>query len=99
MNMAEATTSSITPRFLVALLDERGVACDDLLAAAGLARADLLSPDLRTPWRQFAELWRRAAQSAPDVGLVLNERFPHGQMHIVSHLALRSENIGAALDA
>jgi AraC-like DNA-binding protein len=97
--MAQASTSSITPRFLVAVLDENGVGCDDVLAAAGLARSDLLSPDLRTPWPQFAELWRRATQCAPDVGLVLNTRFPDGQMHIVSHLALRSENIRAGLGA
>jgi AraC-like DNA-binding protein len=97
--MVEASTSSITPRFLVALLDEHRVDCDDVLAAAGLARADLLSAELRTPWPQFAELWRRAAQCVPDVGLTLNTRFPEGQMHLVSHLALRSENIGAALEA
>lgn len=97
--MATSKTSSIATRFLVELLDEQGVGCDDLLAAAGVARADLASAELRTPWATFAALWQRAASVRPDVGLALCERFPEGQMHILSHLALRSESVGAGLDA
>lgn len=97
--MRHATSSSITPRFLVALLDERGVASDDVLAAARVSRADLTSPDLRMPWRELAELWRRAALLVPEIGLVLNTHFPAGQMHVVSHVALRSETVGAAFAA
>jgi AraC-like DNA-binding protein len=97
--MAVAVTSSIAPRFLIALLEEQGIDGDSWLAEAGLSRADLASPELRTPWPQFAELWRRVAECDADVGLALNRRFPEGQMHLVSHLALRSENVGAALAA
>lgn len=97
--MRQATSSSITPRFLVALLDEHGAASDDVLAAARVSRAGLNSPDLRMPWRELAELWRRAAQYVPEVGLVLNQRFPAGQMHVISHVALRSDTVGAAFAA
>ena len=92
-------TRSIATRFLVELLDQRGVACDDLLSAAGLLRQDLASPELLTPWREFAALWRRAADVEPAVGLMLCERFPEGQMHVLTHLALRSATVGEALDA
>src|SRR5262245_23105200 len=92
-------TRSIATRFLVELLDERGVGCDDLLDAAGLSRGDLASPELLTPWREFAALWRRAAALDPSVGLSLCERFPEGQMHILTHLALRSATVGEALEA
>jgi AraC-like DNA-binding protein len=99
MSMRQASSSSITPRFLVALLDGHGAASDDVLAAAGVSRADLDSPDLRMPWRELAELWRRAAQHVPEVGLVLNGHFPAGQMHVITHIALRSDTVGAALSA
>ena len=97
--MRQATSSSITPRFLVALLDEHGTPSDDLLTSAGLARDGLASPDLRIAWREFGELWRRAAQHRPDVGLVLHRRFPLGHMHVVTHVAMRSETVGAAFAA
>jgi len=97
--MSQPSSNSIAPRFLVELLDERGIPCDDVLEAAGLARSDLDSPDIRTPWRQLAELWRRAAESVPEVGLTLNSRFPAGVMHIVTHIALRSDTVGEAFDA
>ena len=97
--MPQPSSNSITPRFLVELLDEHGVPCDDVLAAAGLGRSDLDSPDIRTPWRQLGELWRRAAQAVPDVGLILNTRFPPGVMHIVTHVAIRSDTVGEAFDA
>ena len=92
-------TRSIAPRFLVDVLDEQGVACDDLLSAAGLTRQDLSSPELLTPWREFAALWRRAAERDPAIGLTLCERFPEGQMHILTHIALRSATVGEALEA
>jgi AraC-like DNA-binding protein len=92
-------TSSIATRFLVELLDAAGVPCDDLLAAIPADRAALAGADLRTPWPVFAALWQRAARVDPAVGLHLSERFPTGQMHVVTHLVLRSATVGAALTA
>lgn len=97
--MARGTTTSITVRYLVALLDEAGVAADDLLAQAGLGRAQLEAPDLQMPLAPFDALWARAAARQPDVGLHLIERFGDGQMHIVAHLAMRSATVREALAA
>lgn len=91
-------TRSIATRFLVDLLEARGVATRALLEDAGLRR-DELAGELLTPWPAFAELWRRAAAVEPAVGLRLCERFPEGQMHVLTHLALRSASVGAALVA
>jgi AraC-like DNA-binding protein len=97
--VAGGTTTSIAARFLIELLDQAGAAPDDLLAAAAISREDLQSPELRFPVEPFDQLWSRAAQVHPDVGLSLVDRFPAGQMHIVTHLALRSVDVRAALRA
>lgn len=97
--MARGTTTSITVRYLVALLDEAGVAVDDLLAQAGLARDQLVAPGRQMPLAPFDALWARAAGCRPDVGLGLIERFGDGQMHIVAHLAMRSATVREALAA
>lgn len=97
--MARGTTTSITVRYLVALLDEAGVGVDDLLAQAGLARDQLASPGQKMPLAPFDALWARAAGCRPDVGLSLIERFGDGQMHIVAHLAMRSATVREALAA
>lgn len=97
--MARGTTTSITVRYLVELLDEAGVAADDLLATAGLDRSRLGAPDLRMPLAPFDALWARVAQRQPEVGLRLIDRFGDGRMHIVAHLALRSATVGEALRA
>lgn len=81
------------------MLDDAGMAVDDLLLAAGVARDALSSPDCRMPLDAFRELWARAAILQPDIGIRMVERFPEGQMHIVAHLAMRSANVGEALDA
>ncbi len=95
--MGAWTTSSITSRYLVALLDEAGHAPDALLLAAGLSRDALAAPDLAMPLPAFRELWARAAALRPDIGLTMVERFPSGQMHMLAHLALRSATVEAAL--
>src|SRR5258706_16446686 len=86
-------TRSIATRFLVDLLEERGVPTRELLEPAGLRRDDLAG-ELITPWRTFAELWRLAAATEPAIGVLLCERFPEGQMHVLTHLALRSASVG-----
>jgi AraC-like DNA-binding protein len=91
-------TTAIAPRFLVALLDEAGQPPDDVLAAAGLDREALSSADLAMPLDLFRELWARAADVKPDVGLTLLDRFPPGQMHLLAHLALRSATVQRALE-
>ena len=93
------TTSSITTRFLVAMLDDAKIGVDDVLLAAGVTRDALSSPDCRMPLDEFRELWSRAAKIQPDIGMRMVERFPEGQMHVVAHLAMRSANVGEALDA
>lgn len=97
--MARGTTSSITARFLVELLDEARVPVDDLLAQAGLERVQLGGPELQMPLAPFDALWQRAAGCQPDVGLRLIDRFAPGQMHILAHLALRSATVREALAA
>lgn len=99
MTGAGATTSSITVRFLVDLLDQGGLRADELLQQAGLTRAQLDSVEMSVPVAIFDQLWARAASTQPDIGLNLIERFPPGQMHIVTHLALRSANVREALEA
>ena len=96
--MATPTTSSITSRYLVALLDARGRPVDDVLRAARIPRAAIAKPDVAVPLAAFAELWRRAAAVEPDIGLTMVERFGEGSMHLLVHLALRSRTIGAALE-
>lgn len=96
--VATPTTSSITSRYLVALLDARGRPVDDVLRAARIPRAAIAKPDVAVPLAAFAELWRRAAAVEPDIGLTMVERFGEGSMHLLVHLALRSRTIGAALD-
>lgn len=91
------TTNSIASRFLVARLDEAGRSPDDLLQRAGLHREMLASPETAMPLPVFRELWTRAAEVQPDIGLTLVDRFPAGQMHMLAHLALRSATVGAAL--
>jgi AraC-like DNA-binding protein len=91
------STSSITSGVLVALLDSLGHPPDELLAAAGLSRADLAGPEAVMPLDAFRELWARAHALVPDVGLSLVERFAPGQMHLLLHLAMRSATVGAAL--
>lgn len=96
--MATATTSSITSRHLVQLLDAAGRPVDDALRAAGLDRGALAKPDVAVPLTAFAELWRRAAAVQPDIGLAMVERFGDGNMHLLAHLALRSRTVAAAFD-
>jgi len=88
--MTRPGTTSIATRHLVALLDAAGQPPEDLLAQAGVARAQLDSPDLSFPLDGFRELWARAAALQPDIGLAMIERFPPGQMHMLAHLAMRA---------
>lgn len=97
--MAHGATSSITTRFLVELLDQAGQPADDLLRSAGLARSALSSPELRCPLAEFDQLWARAAALQPDIGLRLIDRFPPGQMHVVTHLAMRAASVREALQS
>ncbi|MEO8000607.1 MAG: AraC family transcriptional regulator ligand-binding domain-containing protein [Arenimonas sp.] len=97
--MNSPTTTSITSRFLVGILDDANVNADDILKAAGLSRDALSSPDCRMPLLPFRELWARAAMLQPDIGLRMVDAFPEGQMHILAHLAMRCANVGAALEA
>ena len=55
------TTSSITTRFLVAMLDDAKIGVDDVLLAAGVTRDALSSPDCRMPLDLFRELCRAAS--------------------------------------
>jgi AraC-like DNA-binding protein len=96
--VATPTTSSITSRHLVAMLDAAGSAVDDALRAAHVSRAALAKPDVAVPLALFAELWRRAAAVQPDIGLAMVDRFGPGDRHLLVHLALRSRTVGAALD-
>jgi len=81
------------------MLDEAGIAVDDVLLSAGVSRDALSSPDCRMPLDAFRELWARVATRQPDIGIRMVERFPAGQMHVVAHLAMRSANVGEALNA
>jgi AraC-like DNA-binding protein len=92
------TTTSIAPRFLVALLDAAGRAPEDLLSSCGIDRAALSDPEFAMRLAPFRELWARSAALEPAVGLRLLERFPPGQMHMLAHLALRSANVRAAIE-
>lgn len=98
--MGGGTTTSITPRFLAAVLEEAGqaAAVDAWLAGVGVGREALVDADMAWPLPAFRELWARAAAVQPDIGLTLVERFPPGQMHLLAHLAMRSPTVGAALD-
>ncbi len=91
------TTTSITSRYLVALLDAAGEPPDDLLADAGVSRDVLATPDVALPLTTFDELWRRGAARQPDIGIRMVERFPEGQMHVLAHLALRSATVAGAI--
>jgi AraC-like DNA-binding protein len=91
------TTTSITSGVLVALLDGLGQPPDDLLDAAGVSRAQLAEPDAALPLATCHALWARAHALVPDIGLTLVERFAPGQMHLLLHLAMRSETVGEAL--
>lgn len=95
--VSDWTTTSIASRHLVALLDEAGEPADDLLARAGLKRADLGAPECAMPLTVFRDLWERAARHRPDIGVTLVDRFPAGQMHVLAHLAMRSATVQAAL--
>jgi AraC-like DNA-binding protein len=95
--MSGWTTTSIAARFLVDGLVESGHPVDAVLARVGLARADLEAPDAALPLAAFRELWALAATVQPDIGLVLVERFPPGQMHLLAHLAMRSATVEGAI--
>ncbi len=99
VRVASGTTTSISVRFLVALLDQAGNPPDALLRDAGLSREQLGSPELQFPLEAFDRLWADAAALQPAIGLRLIDRFPPGQMHVVTHLALRSATVGEALAA
>ncbi len=95
----DLTTSSITSRFLVRILDDANVAVDDVLGSAAVTRDQLSSPDCRIPLASFRELWARAALLQSDIGLLLVDSFPEGQMHVLAHLAMRSATVGEAMEA
>ena len=95
--MSAWTTTSIAPRFLVAVLDAANRPVDDLLKSGGLSRDQLATADCRMPLDAFRALWMRAASVDPDIGITLVEHFPEGQMHIAAHLALRSATVEAAI--
>jgi AraC-like DNA-binding protein len=97
--VARGTTTSITVRFLVAELDRVGMAPDELLQRAGVSRDQLSSPELQFPLDAFDQLWTLTATRRADIGLRLVDEFPPGQMHVVTHLALRCASVGAALDS
>lgn len=99
VQVSEGSTSSVTVRHLVAWLEAGGEDQGAWLAAAGVAREALASPDLRVPLEAFDALWARAAARDPAIGLGLIERFPPGQLHLVTHLALRAATVGDALAA
>jgi len=96
--VAIPTTSSITSRDLVELLDAADRPVDDVLRAVRLTRAAIAAPDVAVPLTAFAELWRRAAAVTPDIGLTMVDRFGDGRMHVLAHLALRSRTVRAALE-
>jgi AraC-like DNA-binding protein len=91
-------TTSVTSGRLVALLDAHGRPPDDLLAAAGVTRAQLDGPDAALPLDAFRELWARAHALQEDIGLALVEQFVPGQMHLLMHLAMRSATVGGAME-
>ncbi|MCB1600318.1 MAG: AraC family transcriptional regulator [Xanthomonadales bacterium] len=97
--VARGTTTSITVRFLVAELDRFGVAPDALLQRAGVSREQLSSPEMQFPLEAFDQLWSMAASLRVDIGLRLVDEFPPGQMHVVTHLALRCASVGEALES
>ena len=95
--LAALTTTSIASRHLLALVEAAGGSCADVLAAAGVSRDDVATPDFALPLDVFAQLWARAAALQPDIGLTLVERFPPGQMHVLAHLAMRSPDVRACV--
>ncbi|MGQ0800386.1 MAG: AraC family transcriptional regulator ligand-binding domain-containing protein [Pseudomarimonas sp.] len=97
--MSSGTTTSITVRFLIALLEQAGLPQDALLHTAGVSREQLTSPELQFPVDLFDALWARAASTQADIGLRLIDQFPSGQMHVVTHLALRCATVGDALES
>jgi len=99
VRVRQQTTSSVTVRYLVEWLAAQG---DDLagwLTATGLCPDDLASPDLRFPLDAFDALWARSVARDPAIGLHLIDRFPPGQMHLVTHLAMRAATVLAAMQA
>ncbi len=99
VRVRQQTTSSVTVRYLVQWLAAQG---DDLaawLATTGLCPDDLASPDVRIPLDAFDALWARSVARDPAIGLHLIDRFPPGQMHLVTHLAMRAATVAAAMQA
>ncbi len=99
VRVSEGSTSSVTVRHLVDWLEAGGDDLGPWLEAAGVAREALGSPDLRVPLEAFDALWARAVARDAGIGLGLIERFPPGQLHLVTHLALRAATVGDALQA
>ena len=85
-------------RGFVDAFDRLGYDVDDLLAAAGLTRADLADPDALLPCSTVSDMCARAYAQRPlkNLALRLALETPVGAYPLLDYLVLSSDTVGAA---
>jgi AraC-like DNA-binding protein len=98
--MTGATVLTVSSRALLDAYAALGLDTDALLAAAGLARAEVTDPDGRIAVDKMTALWREAHARAgdPDLALHAAEALPFGAYAVIDFLARTSASIGTALE-
>jgi len=98
--MTVATVLTVSSRALLDACAVLGIDTDALLAAAGLARAEVTDPDGRIAVDKMTALWREAYARTGDADLALHaaEALPFGAYAVIDFLARTSASIGAALE-
>jgi AraC-like DNA-binding protein len=87
--MYAVTVANRTPRAIVSLCRDRGVATERLLCAAGISDKIMTDPETRVPVHQAFALWEEAQRCTPE-GLIARdtlESLPFGAYGVIEYLA------------
>jgi hypothetical protein len=88
--MPAVTVANVTPRGVIAYCIGRGVPSDSLLAAAGIAPAQVAVPGSRLPAEQAFALWEQAqrATGEPLIAEHVTGLLPFGSYRIADYLLM-----------
>lgn len=94
-----AGVSAVAARALLAAAESLGLDGDELLAAAGLTRAELADSDARVDRMRSHDLWRAAFERSGDPRLALHaaEALPPAAYKVVDFIIANSPTVGDAL--
>lgn len=98
--MTGATVLTVSSRALLDACAALGLDTEALLAAVGLARAEVTDPDGRIAVEKMTALWREAYARTgdPDLALHAAEALPFGAYAVIDFLARSSASIGMAFE-